>query len=352
MIREDEAALVRVRVQVCEAGDEDRVDWQRYVFAHPSATFFHRFEWRALMAEQWRHRPHFLIARRGRDVVGVLPLAHVESSIFGSSLVSLPFCVYGGPLVDDNEVLSALDDFALSLAENARVGHLEYRNLESRHPTWSTTETYVTFRRTITDDDANMKAIPRKQRAMVRKGIANQLTASIEDADSFYPAYSDNVHRHGTPGMPRSWFRALQQTFENDCDTLVVRDTANQVQSAVLSFYFRNEVLPYYAGDYASARLLAANDFKYWQLMCHAVCRGCTVFDFGRSKVGTGPYSFKRNWGFEEVRLPYEYKLVRARSLPQNNPLNPKFRLFISAWRKLPRGVVERVGPHIVRGLG
>ena len=122
--------------------------------------------------------------------------------------------------------------------------------------------------------------------------------------------------------------------------------------SSVLSFYFRDEVLPYYAGDDEDARDLAANDFKYWELMRRACARGLAVFDYGRSKQGTGSYSFKKHWGFEPAPLHYEYCLYRRDAVPQNNPANAKFRLFIQAWRRLPIGVANWLGPHIVRNLG
>ena len=86
--------------------------------------------------------------------------------------------------------------------------------------------------------------------------------------------------------------------------------------------------------------------------MSHAAQRGCREYDFGRSKVGTGPYDFKRNWGFEPQPLAYEYRLISRSDVPQNNPNNPKYRLMIDTWRKLPRPLVNWLGPHIVRGLG
>jgi hypothetical protein len=76
------------------------------------------------------------------------------------------------------------------------------------------------------------------------------------------------------------------------------------------------------------------------------------MFDFGRSKRGTGAYHFKRNWGFEEQALHYECQLHRARQLADNQPLNPKYQLFIKAWRLLPLSVANLIGPHIVRQLG
>jgi FemAB-related protein (PEP-CTERM system-associated) len=198
-----------------------------------------------------------------------------------------------------------------------------------------------------------MLAIPRKQRAMVRKGIKNGLASVLESsADRFFALYSDNVHRHGTPPFPRRYFARLKEVFGDDCEILVVTDRDGQPVSGVLSFYFRNEVLPFYAGDMKVARDLAANDFKYWELMRRACERGVAIFDFGRSKQGSGSFDFKKNWGFEPTPLCYEYCLLKRDSVPQNNPLNPKYRAFIALWRRLPRRVANALGPMIVRNLG
>lgn len=345
------AASAALRVGL--ACDEDRVDWSRYVQSHPQATFFHRWEWRSLLDEQWRHRPVYLIARRGSEICGVLPMAHMKTRLFGSQLVSLPFCVYAGPLVSDAATLAALDEHALAAAQRCGASHLEYRNLSPTHADWVGNPLYVTFRKTLGSDEAdNLQAIPRKQRAMVRKGIGNQLTTHLEDADAFFPIYADNMHRHGTPPLPRRWFRSLERTFGADCDVLVVRDSAGHAVSAVMSFWEDLAVLPYYAGDYERARGLAANDFKYWRLIELSVARGRRIFDFGRSKVGSGPYAFKRNWGFEPTPLAYEYQLLKGHAIAQHNPANPRYRLLIETWRKLPRPLVNWLGPRIVRGLG
>jgi FemAB-related protein (PEP-CTERM system-associated) len=120
----------------------------------------------------------------------------------------------------------------------------------------------------------------------------------------------------------------------------------------VLTFYFRDEVMPYYAGDDTSARDLAANDFKYWELMRRAVSRKAGLFDFGRSKRDTGSFSFKKNWGFEPTRLHYEYRLYTRDSVPQNNPSNAKYKLLIEAWRRMPIGIANWLGPYVVRSLG
>ena len=87
-------------------------------------------------------------------------------------------------------------------------------------------------------------------------------------------------------------------------------------------------------------------------LMRHARERGCTRFDFGRSKTGTGAAAFKKNWGFEPQWLEYEYHFRPGETMPDKNPLNPKYRLFIETWKKLPLPIANFIGPWIIRGLG
>ncbi|MFT3759473.1 FemAB family XrtA/PEP-CTERM system-associated protein [Thauera sp.] len=332
--------------------------WDAFVRECPQATFFHLSAWQDIVRTVFRHRTFFLFAERDGRIVAVLPLAEVKSRLFGHALTSLPFCVYGGIAAAEDagdDAVALLEQEADALARKLGVQHLEYRNLgRIRHEDWPRQDLYVTFRKEILPEvEANMLAIPRKQRAMVRKGIKNGLVSHIDaDVERFFALYSDNVLRHGTPALSKKFFRRLKDTFGDDCEVLTVTDADGRPLSSVLSFYFRDEVLPYYAGDDVAARDLAANDFKYWELMRRACERGCKVFDYGRSKIGTGPYSFKKNWGFEPQPLSYEYRLYKRDGVPQNNPMNPKYRAFIALWKRLPLGVANAIGPHIVRNLG
>ena len=333
---------------------EDSARWEAFVERCPSATFFHRIGWREILEEEFRHRTHYLVAERGVDIVGVLPLAQVQSRIFGHALTSLPFAVYGGPAADDAEAARSLVDAAESLGRDLGVEHVEMRHRMPFRDDWARQDLYVTYRKAILPDvEANMLAIPRKQRAMVRKAIGRGLAGEIDaDTRRFFALYADNVHRHGTPAMSARYFERLRAVFGDATEVLTIVDAKCRPVSGVLSFYFRDEILPYYAGDTLEARDLAANDFKYWDLMRRACERGLRVFDYGRSKRGTGSFDFKKNWGFEASPLAYEYKLLRRDSLPQNNPSNPRYAAFIALWRRLPIGLANRLGPLIVRNLG
>jgi FemAB-related protein (PEP-CTERM system-associated) len=333
--------------------DGDRAAWAEHVNRSPQATFFHRIEWRELIEEVFRHRTHYLVAERAGRIAGVLPLVRVKSLLFGDALVSMPFAVYGGAAADDDDARGALHRTAQELARNLGVDHLELRNRFPTEPQWPRQDLYVTFRKALLPEvEANLLAIPRKQRAMVRKAIDRKLVSEIDDGvDRFFALYAGNQHRHGTPPFARRYFEALRRAFGQDCEVLTVLDPAGVPVSSVLSFYFRDEVLPYYAGDDERARALAANDFKYWELMRRAVERGLKVFDYGRSKRDTGSFDFKKNWGFEPQTLHYEYCLLKREAIPQNNPSNPKYRALIGAWRRLPLPVANTIGPLIVRNL-
>jgi FemAB-related protein (PEP-CTERM system-associated) len=347
-----ERGIPTVRVSLLDAASERA--WDEFVRATPDGTFFHLSGWRRVIEKTFGHRTFYLLARRADAVVGVLPLTQVKSFAFGNSLIGNAFGVYGGILSADAEAFAALEGEAIGIARRENVDCLEFRSTKPAHDGWARKENlYATFRRAISGDPgANLNAIPRKQRAMVRKGIANGLKSEYDDdVERLHHIYASSVRNLGTPVFSKGYFRRLREEFGQSCDVVTVVHGSTPVAS-VLNFYFRDEVLPYYGGGLTEARDLAANDFMYWEVMRRACERGCRLFDFGRSKVGTGAYNFKRYWGFEPKPLTYEFLLVRAKKVPELNPLNPKFRTFIALWRHLPLPVTKLLGPPIVRGLG
>ena len=330
--------------------------WDRFVQAMPLGTFFHRAGWARVIETAFGHATHYSFTERDGAITGVLPLGRVKTMLFGDTLISNPFCVYGGPLAVDAESEAALIAHAESLLTRTGASALEFRHLDQQVETegWiERPDLYVTFRKPIeADHERNMKAIPRKQRAMVRKGIQNGLTSvATRDSDELHAVYAESVRNLGTPVFSRRYFRLLMEVFGESADIVTVIDQEKPIAS-VMNFYFRNEVLPYYGGGTSKARGRAGNDFLYWETMRRAADRGCSLFDFGRSKIGTGSFSFKHNWGFEAAKLHYRFRLKPGETIPDHNPLNPKYRMFINAWKRLPLPVANTLGPLIVRGLG
>ena len=328
--------------------------WDAYVQRAPQATFFHRAGWKTVLEKAFGHRTYFLYAHDAGNIVGILPLAQIKSALFGNSLSSLPFCVYGGIVAESEQVAEELRNAACRLAESLKVGALELRNTSASGSNWPVKELYFTFRKVIDpNDEVNLKAIPNRQRAMVRKGIQEGLSSEWDaGTERLYRVYSESVRNLGTPVFSAKYMRILRQVFGDDCSVLMIKYQGQDV-AAVMSFYFRDEVIPYYGGSTSVARTLkGVNHVMYWELMRRSAEQGYRLFDFGRSKAGTGPFSFKKNYGFEPQPLPYEYYLVTSGAVPDVNPLNPKYRLMINVWSKLPLPVANCIGPFLARSLG
>lgn len=342
-------------MEVRELADRhDYVRWDAFVAECREATFFHLAGWKDVISSTLRQPTYFLFAECGGAIAGVLPLAHLRSRLFGSRLISLPFCAYGGIAAADEQVRGALTHQAGELARRLRVDFLEFRNLRAQQGL-PATDRYVTFRKALDPDpQRNMSAIPRKQRAMIRKGGAKGLTAKLNaSVTDFYRVYSESLRNLGTPVLPRRYFEMLSTVFGNSCEIMTVAGGSGGAPiAAVMSFYFRDEVLPYYGGGTDKARQFHAYDFMYWELLVHALSRGARVFDFGRSRRGTGSFRFKTHWGFEPTPLSYQYELVRSAGIPNLSPDNPRYHAMIRLWRCLPVSVTTAIGPWLARNLG
>jgi FemAB-related protein (PEP-CTERM system-associated) len=329
-----------------------------YVQRHDGGTAFHRTAWSRAVERGCGQTAHYLVARRDGAVMGLLPLTEVHSPLFGRALTSAGFAVGGGPIADDAAIVDNLADEGWALATRLSCPSLELRGGATPSGAgWHVENgTYAGFVRPIAvDDEAELLAIPRKQRAEVRRALTFDLgvRTGVADRDraDHYAIYAESVRNLGTPVFPRSLFDAVIDTFDGDADILTVSHEGRPL-SSVLSLYHKGVVMPYWGGGTRDARTWRANDMMYYALMRHARGRDCTAFDFGRSKFGTGAFAFKKNWGFEPQPLGYAIRTADGQEPRQINPMSPRYRLQVAAWQKLPLPVANRIGPWIARGLG
>lgn len=329
--------------------------WDTYVRSQASATFFHLLGWRRVIERAFPHRPHYLYVEHAGGVVGVLPLFEVGGAPFTRALVSVPVGVGGGVLAEDEEVAGMLKDGARIIAAREGLAYVEYKSELARFPDLATkTNLYFTFRQEIFGDtEKQMEAIPRKTRAVLRAALGAKLQAELtrDDLDPFLDLYALSLRNLGTPMFPRTLFSALLEEFEpGEVDILYARE-AGRIIGAVMNFYFKDTILPFFAGTVPEARDVGVNNFLYWHLLETGYDRGFRTFDFGRSKADTGPFHFKRHFGMEPIPLAYQYDLVEGSELPNVNPTNPKYAKAIELWKKLPLEVTKRVGPWVHRRL-
>jgi FemAB-related protein (PEP-CTERM system-associated) len=331
----------------------DGAEWDAFVRASSKGSPFHLLAWKRAVQVAFGHRPHYLMATRGGGVEGVLPMFEVRGLLGGRALISVPYAVYGGICADAPAAREALLAAATERARRLGAKYVELRHRAGQEMALPTKSLYMSFSRPISgSEEENLEAIPRKQRRMTRQGAKHGLRAEIgmQHLDAFYDIYASSVHNLGSPVFPRRLFHALVAEFGKECELLTVwRNDA--MLSGVLTLLYEDQALPYYGGALREGLPFAVNDFMYWELMCHVARAGFRVFDFGRSREGTGPYNFKRHWGFAPQPLPYQYVLLDGASMPNMSPSNPKMRFAVQSWKRLPLPITRRLGPFLTRFL-
>jgi len=337
---------------VHDPGDAARI--ADFVYA-TNGSPFHLPRWLIAVERGTGQKATGLIAEKGGAITGWLPLTVAHSVIFPRALVSSGFAVEGGALALSGTTAHRLCRVATELAVRESCASVEVRGGDVPADWDIQSDSHCGFAGPLAEDDeAQLLAIPRKQRAEVRKGLKNELTITVgtleRDREAHYAIYAESVRNLGTPVFPRSLFDAVLCRFGEDADILTVWDGKRPVAS-VLSLYHMGAVMPYWGGGVWDARHLRANEVMYYQLMCHARSKGCIRFDFGRSKTGSGPYNFKKNWGFEPEPLTYASWTPPGAEKRDVDPTSDGYQRKIEMWKKLPLGVANAIGPVIARGL-
>lgn len=345
-------SLKAVPAELLDAKQCARID---AFVAEMGASLFHRPAWLLAVERGTGQRAGGFVVEQLGVIRGWLPFTEVRSVLFGKALVSSGFGVGGGICAETPEAANALAWAAQDQAVKLGVDSVELRGGDVPTKWQAITGKHCGFERALAEDDeAELLAIPRKSRAEVRKGLKNGLEVRVgrssQDQTAHYLAYSESVRNLGTPVFPKSLFRAMIEAFPEDCDVLTIARDGNPLAS-VLSFYHNGAVLPFWGGGSLAARAARANELMYFELMRHA--RGCGMqrFDFGRSKTGSGPAKFKKNWGFEPHPLTYSVWNPPGATPRDIDPTSQSYSRKIALWKKLPLPIANTIGPMIARGL-
>jgi FemAB-related protein (PEP-CTERM system-associated) len=338
-----------LKIEQLQDGDEDQ--WDRFVVAAPSGTFFHLSAWKRVVERVLGYKCLYLLARDADRIRGVFPIAHVRNRVFGDCLVSLPLAVYGGICADDRDAYIALLNEGSNIAGRLGVKYLEMKNREEPFPSsLPGRDLYVTFTQDLSPGPEKLlQRLPKKTRYEVRVGKKAGLKwMEDDDLEEFYEIYAHNVHRLGTPVFPRHLFYELHKELKGAWRLFFVRKGDRAIATAFCC-YFKGTVMPLYVGSLKEYYSDSPNAFMYWNLMEQSSREGCALFDFGRSKRGTGSFNFKLSWAMQMDALPYRYKLVRATEVPQLSAVDGKFQAAVGLWKRLPFPCTKMLGPKLIR---
>ncbi len=338
-------------ITVSLATDAHAPEWDAFVTGHPAATGYHVWAWRRIFSGTFGHESLYLLAREHTRIVGVLPLVFIRSPLFGRTLTSLPFLNYGGVVADDDAVAARLVDEAAALAQARGCAHVELRHIGRRLPQLPVRQHKVTMHLALVPPV--WEGLDRKVRNQVRKAQKSGLTVDrggLELVEDFYSVFTRNMRDLGTPVYPRRLFEDVLRTFADRAALHVVRLKGRPV-AAGLTYRTGGTVEVPWASSVRDYNSMCPNHLLYWDIIEAAVERGCDTLDFGRSTPGEGTFKFKEQWGAVPVPLHWEYRMLNGAELPNLSPTNPKYRLMIETWKRLPLPLATRLGPYIVRGI-
>ncbi len=341
-------------LEVAQASERDSSDWNRYVERNPVSTFAHRWEWSDILSDSFGTQPYYFIARQNNQVVGILPSALMKSFMFGKYLISLPWLDYGGAIADDDHIAYEIVHRAVNVARENGCEFFEMRAVRHRLPDLTDKTNKREFRLDLSGgEEALWKSFNAKARNQVRKAEKGGLGVKfggVELLDDFYKVFAYNMRDLGTPVWPRELFREIFRYFPNESEIVIVLLDDKVVAGGVILHYRDYSTVPS-ASAYRKYLKLCPNNMMYWETIKHCIQRGSKFFDFGRSTEGAGTYKFKKQWLSEPEKQVWQYKLIKANSLPELNPNNPKFKLAIKLWQKMPLPIANFLGPRIVTKL-
>jgi len=332
---------------------EDATAWDAFVASHVHSTNYHQYAWRKVIENSFGHTTYYLVTRDGEnEICGVLPLVHMKSALFGSFLVSLPFFNYGGLLYSDDNAGCILLDKVRCLLRDVSADHAELRHFNSCLEGLETKLHKVTMILDLEkDEETQWKAFDAKVRNQVRKAQKNGLkaiTGHIELLDGFYEVFCRNMRDLGTPVYSKDFFRNILETFPDTTSIISVILDGKAVASGIL-VWFRDSLEVPWASSISDYREMCPNNLLYWEAIRFAIGNGSAKFDFGRSTPEEGTYRFKKQWGARPVQLYWQYLLEQGKNVPELNPDNPKYRLAIKIWQRLPVTLTKVLGPQIIR---
>jgi FemAB-related protein (PEP-CTERM system-associated) len=328
--------------------------WREYIDSRSLASFYHRPEWKEVVENSFGHRGYYLMAMNDRGAVGILPLVHLKSMFFGSMLCSMPFLNYGGIVADDAEAEEALCDEAGRLMKEVGAGYVELRQQRRISAGLPSAEHKVGMYLDLDPDpEVILGRLQRRHRREVRSSLKNDLEirfGGAELVEDFYALLSRGWRDLGTPIYGRGFFENILAAFGRSVEISVVYHRNVPVATAFVAFFGDavEGMWSYSLKEYAG---LKVNYFLYWQLIKRACDKGYARYHLGRSTVDSNGQRYKAKWGASPRQLYWEYVVNGVGRIPELNVANPRYRLAIGLWRKLPLALTRAAGPYLAKGI-
>jgi FemAB-related protein (PEP-CTERM system-associated) len=341
-----------IQIRYCDETEKDK--WDDYVKNHSQGNFYQLFEWKSIIEKNFGHGSYYLAAYDDDIIIGVLPLVFINSRIFGKIISSMPFVNYGGILFDISEARDLLIEEAKSIAQSVNAEFIEIRSNKSIDTALPVSTHKVSMNIKLEKDHEMIwGGYSSKHRNNIRriykKGV-NVHSGGPELLETFYGVLSRSWKGLGTPFYKIDYFRDIVEKFDKSVK-IFVASIDNKPIATAFNGYFKGTVEGMWAGTLEDARKLQPNYVLYWEMIKDACDNNYTIYNLGRSSIGSNAEEFKRKWNSTPTQLYWYYFLNKIDNLPQLNVDNPKYHLAIQAWKKAPKIITDLIGPYIARNI-
>jgi len=311
------------------------------------------------------------------QVVGVLPIVHLNNIMFGNYIISIPYFDHSGILADSNLIERKLVNEALLLSKKLKSRFIEIRQLKpitwlkSRHEKSKCISgennilPQIQFNlgqhknRMLLDlpntPDLLMKSFKSNLRRKIRKAKKEGFYAKLGNIDllnDFYSVFVENMRDLGSPVHSKNIMNNTIKEFPNNSKIVVVYSKDGTPVAASLNLFFKNVFSNPWVSAIKEYRRYYTNMLLYWTMMEYACSKGYDIFDFGRSTVDEGTYKFKLQWGAKPYPLNWYYLSPKQKYLKRISTDKTVFNIASRYWKRLPILITKKIGPIIRKHIG
>jgi len=346
--------IIKLMIEITSCSADDRNKWDQYLMNHPQGNFYQRYGWKDINQRNFGHSCYFRVAKENGTIVGLFPVVHIRSLIFGNILSSMPFVNFGGICSDSDAITQELINDASKLTEKCNADYMEIRSTQTYTSKMPTSENKVSMTLDLKDDpDILWRNFKSKHRTNIRRVYKNNVHVKHgrqELLDIFYNLISRSWKGLGTPIYRKSYFADILETFPEETRIFVAFHNNTPIATA-FNGYYKDTAEGMWAGALPQERSIQANYVLYWEMIKHACENGYQHYHLGRSSINSGAEVFKKKWHAYSTQLYWQYVLHRCPDIPQLNVSNPKFDLAIKVWRILPLALTTTLGPLIAKSI-
>jgi serine/alanine adding enzyme len=335
-------------IVIREVDKNDSARWDTFVYSQQESDYSHLFVWKSIYEESYALETLYLGAFDNDNLVAILSTVLLKYPFKKNVAYSLPYLNYSGLLntvnYDKNFLLEKFFDYL----KQKEVRGIELRKLNLNS---NLIEDICTFKLSLPKNEEELwNSFKPKVRNQIRKAqkYGFEVKWGAQHLDSFYKIYSKNMHDLGTPVHSKVFFEKIIEKFPTETNLITIYKGTTAVASMFLMKYKKSLSDPW-ASSLREFLEYCPNMLMYWEALKFGCINNFNEFDFGRSRINTGTFRFKTQWGAKPIPLEYSFYVFGETKgeISSSSYRGKKADIFIRIWKLIPYKIALWLGPKV-----